>query len=211
MKRMHLTTLALAAGWLALSSCELRETGNENYVEVIGQHEQQMPETGYRLNLSYNGPLDTRDQFVAWADSLRQKVPGMVKTNESIYVNYMPGQTGHGISKDMYQTSVTYLLSVKDSALYSRISADLLQRSFPFSINITGSYLEPDREKQLQQQMLQQALSDAKAKLTFLSGKNRTYEIVSIEELDNTTPYGPEYYDFNRRMVARVRVKARLD
>lgn len=27
--------------------------------------------------------------------------------------------------------------------------------------------------------------------------------------MDNTVPYGPEYNDFNRRMVSRLRVKAR--
>ena len=59
--------------------------------------------------------------------------------------------------------------------------------------------------------MLQQALNDAKIKLSFLAGQDRTYEIIGIEELDNTTPYGPEYYDFNRRKMARIRVKARLD
>ena len=137
MKRMHLAILAFATGWLSLSSCEFREPGNDNYLEVIGQHEQQMPEAGYRLNLSYNGPMDKRDEFVAWADSLRQKVPGMVKTNESIYVNYMPDQMGRNVSKDMYQTSVTYLLTIEDSTLYNQISEDLLQHNFPFSINIT--------------------------------------------------------------------------
>jgi len=54
----------------------------------------------------------------------------------------------------------------------------------------------------------QLALNDAKAKRSFLAGLDRSYEIMGTEELDNTTPYGPGYYDFNRRMVARVRVKA---
>ena len=57
----------------------------------------------------------------------------------------------------------------------------------------------------------QLALNNAKAKRSFLAGLDRAYEIIKTEELDNTTPYGPWYYDFNRKRVAQIRVKARLN
>lgn len=205
-----MTALLLALG--ALSGCETRQAeGEATYLEVIGEHEQQMPEAGYRLNLSYNGPLDKRDQFVAWADSLKKTVPSMAKTNESIYLNYMPEQMGLPVTRAMYQTNVTYLLNAADSALYNRITNDLLRRNFPFNVNVLGAYLEPAQKTELQQQMMQKALDNAKTKLGYLSAPtNRTYQIVSMEELDSATPYGPEYYDYNRRLMMRIKVKARL-
>ncbi|MCC9138612.1 hypothetical protein ACFSKU_03015 [Pontibacter silvestris] len=82
----------------------------------------QTPEGGYRLNLSYNGPLDMRNQFITWVDSLQQKVPSMVKMNENIYVNYMPEQMGRKVNKNMFQTSVSYNLIVQDSSMYDSIT-----------------------------------------------------------------------------------------
>jgi hypothetical protein len=211
MKKRPIPILALALGLLALGSCQQKTDHEDKYFEVIGEYEQQTPEAGYRLNLSYNGPIDKRDEFVAWADSLKQKVPNMVKTNEGIFVNYMPEQAGKKIRKDMYQTNVTYLLTVADSTLYGQLTKDLLKRDFAFNINVMGVYLDPASKAKLQQDMMQKALDNAKTKLDFLTGKDRAYEIVSIEELDNNTPYGPEYYDYNRKMVARLKVKAELD
>ncbi|WP_347156736.1 SIMPL domain-containing protein [Pontibacter chitinilyticus] len=212
MKERTLVLLALACSLTAFSSCTTRQSdAGENYLQVIGEYEQQMPEAGYRLNLSYNGPVAKRDQFVTWADSLQRKVPNMVKTNENIFINYMPEQMGQKIKPDMYQTSVTYMLTVEDSTLYGQIAKDLLRRNIPFSINVMGTFLNPSQKIKLQETMMEQALQNARTKLSFLAGKGRKYEIIGVEELDNTAPYGPEYYDFNRKMVSRIKVKARLE
>ncbi|WP_242920266.1 hypothetical protein [Pontibacter liquoris] len=204
--------LAFAA-LLCLGSCNKNKPADtgDNYLQVIGEYEQQLPGAGYRLNLSYNGPVAMRHAFVAWADSLQNKVPDMVKSNESIYVNYMPGQTGMHIRKDMYQTNITYILTVADSSLYAHLTQDLLRRNFPFTINVVGAALDPAKKLAVQQHMLEQALVNARAKLGFLAGKEHLYKITSIEELDNTMPYGPEYYDFNRKMISRVKVRATLE
>jgi hypothetical protein len=103
------------------------------------------------------------------------------------------------------------MLSVSDSATYTRMANDLLKRNIPFSLNMMGTFLEPEKRLAMQKAMLGKALENAKAELDFLKGDpDKTYEIVSIEEMDNIQPYGPDYYDFNRRMVARLKVRARL-
>lgn len=211
MKKHHVLSIIVMLGLGTLAGCQpIEEAPEQNYLEVIGEYEQQTPEAGYRLNLSYNGPIGLRDKFMKWADSVQQVIPSMVKTNEGIFLNYMPEQMGKKINKDMYQTSVTYLLTVADSALYSEITSDLIRRNIPFNLNVMGTFMDPDQKAGLQQQMLQKAIENAKAKIGFMSGDGRAYEIVGIEELDNTTPYGPEYYDFNRRMITRLKVKARI-
>ncbi|MCC9166302.1 hypothetical protein [Pontibacter harenae] len=83
MKKMYFGALAFIMSLSTLCSCTSTDS-EENYVEVIGEYEQQMPEAGYRLNLSYNGPLAMRDKFVVWADSLKRLVPTMAKTSENI-------------------------------------------------------------------------------------------------------------------------------
>lgn len=213
MKKVSWNAAVLLAGLLAFGSCDTRRpaTEGEEYIEVIGEYEAALPEAGFRLNLSFNGPLDLRDRFQQWADSLQQVTPGMVKVNDNIFLNYMPEQMGRKISRSQYQVGVTYTLQVEDSAAYNRITRDLLSRNLPFQLNVTGSYLEPERKAKLQQEMMQQALANARQKLDFLnSDTTRTYEIVSVEELDQTAPYGPEYYEYNRRAVSRLKVKARL-
>ncbi|MFD2515101.1 SIMPL domain-containing protein [Pontibacter locisalis] len=212
MKKINSIGLVLILSVAAFAGCQVREReeANQDYLEVIGEYEQQTPEAGYRLNLSYNGPIEQREKFLKWADSVKQVVPSMVKMNEGIYLNYMPEQMGKKISRDMYQTSVTYLLTVSDSSLYSSLTEDLLERNIPFNLNVMGTFMEPEQKTKLQHQMLQKAMENARAKLDFMISDGREYEIIGIEELDNTTPYGPEYYDFNRRMVARVKVKASL-
>ncbi|WP_439879574.1 SIMPL domain-containing protein [Pontibacter sp. MBLB2868] len=209
MKKQKMLLPALLLGLGLMVSCT-PYTEEDNYLEVIGEYEQQTPEAGYRLNLSYNGPVELRDKFTAWADSMKKEVPSMVKSNENIYLNYMPEQMGKKISKDMYQTSVTYLLTVNDSAMYSNITQDLLKKNLPFNLNVMGTFIDPARKVKLQHTMMQKALENAKAKLALMSDEGKDYEIVSVEELDNTTPYGPEYDDFNRRMITRLKVKAKL-
>ena len=112
----------------------------------------------------------------------------------------------------MYQVGVTYIVNVADSATYDQLAKDLLKRNIPFSLNMMGTFIDPKKKLALQQTILAKALDNAKAKLDFLKGgrPGSTYEIVSIEEMDNLQPYGPDYYDFNRRLAARVKVKARL-
>lgn len=86
---------------------------------------------------------------------------------------------------------------------------DMLRRNIPFNLNIAGTYLDQAKRRQVQQELMQEALAHAKTKLSFLANGGEKYEIVGVEEMDNTVPYGPEYHDFNRRMVSRVKVKAR--
>ncbi|HEY4650739.1 MAG TPA: SIMPL domain-containing protein [Pontibacter sp.] len=212
MKKMSLWVLALAGSATFSTGCQQQHTtDDERYLEVIGEYDQATPDAGYKLNLSYNGPMEMRQKFQVWADSLQKELPGMVKTNDNIYLNYMPEQMGKRITKDMYQVGVTYLVNVADSATYQRIADDLLKRNVPFSLNMMGTFIDPAKKIAVQKEILAKALDNAKAKLDFLKAdNNKTYEIVSIEELDNIQPYGPDYYDFNRRMVARVKVKARL-
>ncbi|MFD3001596.1 SIMPL domain-containing protein [Pontibacter toksunensis] len=211
MKQVHVWVLVLLAGFGTLSSCQVRDEEKEDYLEVIGEHEQTMPDAGYRLNLSYNGPMGMRNEFMEWADSLQKQVPNMVLTSENIYIHYMPEQMGREkIKPEMYQTSVSYNITVADSAMYGRIMQDVLRHNFPFSVNVSGTVIDPAKRQQVQQELMQQALENAKAKLNFLSPGEGSYKIVGVEEMDNTVPYGPEYNDFNRRMVSRVKVKARL-
>ncbi len=212
MKKHTLLALSLATSISLLSSCDNRNTATEeNYIEVIGEYEQPTPDAGYRLNLSYNGPISMRDKFQKWADSLQQKFPSMVKTNENIFMNYMPEQMGPKINKNMFQVGVSYILTVSDTAAYNQITRDALKRNFPFNVNVMGTFVEPGKRLAIQKEMMQKAIENAKSKIETLSGgTDRKYEIVVIEELDNTTPYGPEYYDFNRRMIARIKVKAQL-
>jgi len=213
MKKTYRIMLALVTGLALLSSCESRRPGatTEEYLEVIGEYEGTVPEGGFRLNLTFNGPLDLRDRFQAWADSLQKVTPGMLKLNDNIFINYMPEQIGRRISKSQFQVGVTYSLQVADTASYNRITRDLFRRNLPFHLNVTGSYQNPEQKAALQQEMMQQALANAKKKLDFLSsGSNRSYEIVGIEELDYAAPFGPEYFEYNRRALSRLKVKARL-
>lgn len=144
MKQVHVWVLALLAGFGTLSSCQVRDDAQEDYLEVIGEHEQSMPDAGYRLNLSYNGPMSMRSEFMEWADSLQKQVPGMVLTSENIYIHYMPEQMGREkIRPEMYQTSVSYNVTVADSAMYGRIMQDVLRHNFPFSVNVSGTVLDP--------------------------------------------------------------------
>ncbi|WP_161890971.1 ATP-binding protein [Pontibacter russatus] len=210
MKKVSVWVLALLAGVGALGSCDMRSNAGENYLEVIGEAEQTMPDAGYRLNLSYNGPVSLRDKFSAWADSLQREVPGMVLTSDNIYINYMPEQMGQQkITPNMMQSSISYNILAADSAMYGRILRDMLRRNIPFSLNISGTFLDQEQRRKVQQQLMQQALAHAKAKLGFLADGEGKYEIVGVEEMDNTVPYGPEYNDFNRRVVSRLKVKAR--
>lgn len=214
MKKMHLWLLALAGSATLLAGCGQRDLADDDdhYLEVIGEYDQVTPDAGYKLNLSYNGPMEMRQKFQTWVDSLQQELPTMVKTNDNIYLNYMPEQMGKRVTPNMYQVGVTYMVNVADSATYQRIADQLLKRNIPFSLNMMGTFIDPAQKAKLQQELLGKALENAKTKLDFLKGDtSRTYEIVSVEELDNVAPYGPEYYEFNRRMMARVKVKARLN
>ncbi|GHA79801.1 hypothetical protein GCM10007389_37550 [Pontibacter akesuensis] len=189
-----------------------KEQQEDDYLQVIGEAEMPMDEAGYRLNLSYNGPMHIRHKFAAWADSLAKELPGMALINESVYMNYMPEEIGkQKLRPDMFQTSVSYNVTVPDSATYGRIVRDALAHQFPFNLNVSGTFVEEAKRGQLQQELMAQALENAKAKLNSLSGGAGAYKIVGIEELDSNQPYGPEYYDFNRKMVSRVKVKARLN
>lgn len=208
MRKKDFGVIAFVA-FIMLNGCDIRNTDQE-YIEVIGEAETQTPEAGYRLNLSYNGPLDLRSHFAEWIDSLQQRVPSMVKMNDNIYVNYMPEQMGKNINKDMFQTSVSYNLIVSDSSMYNRITKDLLKRNLPFNVNVSGTVFEPEKKVALQNELLQQALNNAKAKLANLTQDGRKYEVVGIEELDSKQPFGPEYYDYNRVMIERVKVKAKI-
>jgi len=212
MKKLHVWVLALVAGVGSLGSCQMRNEAEEESLQVIGEHEQLVPEAGYRLNLSYFGPLSGRQRFMAWADSLQKVMPHMVLTNESMNImNYMPEQMGQEqIKPGMFQSNVSYNILVPDSATYGRITRDALRHNFPFNVNVTGTFVDPGKRQELQRKLMQQALENAKAKLDFLSG-GRSYEIIGVEELDTNQPYGPEYYEFNRKMAARIKVKARLD
>lgn len=204
-----LVAALLVAG--LVSGCDNRALQpEENYLQVIGEAERPMVDAGYRLNLSYNGSMESRERFTQWADSLAKKLPGMSLINESVYFNYMPEQMGkEKIKPSMFQTSVSYNVTVPDSATYNRIIQDALDRQFPFNVNVSGTYLDEAKRAQVQQQLMDEALEHARAKLNSLSGGEGKYEIVGIEELDSNQPYGPEYYEFNRRMVARVKVKAK--
>jgi hypothetical protein len=213
MKRLCCRVLVLFGGAAILSGCERREVYKEaHYLEVIGEYDEVTPEAGYRLTLSYNGPMNMRNIFQAWADSVQKVLPGMVKTNDNIYINYMPEQKEKRPGSELFQVGVTYIVNVTDSATYEQLARDMLKRQIPFSLNMTGTFMEPAKKLALQQKILARALDNAKAKLDYLKGgrPGSTYEIVSIEELDNLQPYGPDYFDFNRRMAARVKVKARL-
>lgn len=210
MKKVCVWVLALLASVVALGSCDMRSNAGEDYLEVIGEAEQNMPDAGYRLNLSFNGPMSMRAKFSAWADSLQQEVPNMVLTSDNIYINYMPEQMGQEkITPNMMQSSISYNILAADSAMYGRILRDMLRRNIPFSLNIAGTFLDQEQRQKVQQELMQQALAHAKAKLGFLAGGEGKYEIVGVEEMDNTVPYGPEYKDFNRRVVSRLKVKAR--
>lgn len=212
MRKTYLWLIALAGSATLLAGCQQRTTADdEHYLEVIGEHEQVTPDAGYRLNLSYNGPMEMRQKFDVWIDSLQKELPGLVKTSDNIYLNYMPEQMGKRPTRDMYQVGVSYMVSVTDSATYNRLAQDLLKRNIPFGLNMMGTFISPDKKAALQQQMLGKAVDNAKSKLNFLkTDNNQAYEIVSIEELDNLPPFGHDYYEINRRMVKRVKVKARL-
>ncbi|AKD05352.1 hypothetical protein PKOR_22760 [Pontibacter korlensis] len=208
MRKLNVWVLVALLGLGTLSACETRSsTEEENYLQVIGEYEQSMPDAGYRLNLSYNGPMNMRARFTRWADSLQQVVPSMVLTSDNTYLNYMPEQMGQEkIKPSMFQTSVSYNIVVPDSATYGRIIQSALDHKFPFNVNVSGTFVEPERK----QELMQKAMENARVKLNFLSGGAGSYEIVGVEELDNIQPMGPEYYEFNRKMVSRVKVKARL-
>lgn len=196
---------------VCLISCRQHSDEQGHYLEVIGEAEQAMPEAGYKLNLFYNGPLPMRNQFRQWADSLQKQVPSMMLTSDNIFFNHMPDMEGRqSRSPDQMQSSMSFNILVADSAMYSRILRDLVKRQLPFNLNVNGTYLAQEKRQELMQQLLQKSVDDAKTKLRFLAPKGTDFEIVSIEELDNTVPYGPEYNDFNRRMVSRVKVKALL-
>lgn len=210
MKKLPHLCFGLLAGVALLIGCRPAESDG-NYLEVIGEYEQPSPEAGYRLNLAYNGPLSQREGFEKWVDSVQQKVPGLVKISENIYVNYMPEEMGRKPTRSDLQTSISYMLNASDSTLYNRLANDLLKSNLPFSLNVMGTYLDPATKTKLQQDLMQKALANARQKIESITGEGATYQIVQIEELDNTVPYGPEYYDFNRRMVSRIKVKARLD
>jgi len=214
MKRLYTWALILFGSAAIVAGCQIRDnkTTEDNYLVVIGEYDEVTPDAGYRLTLSYNGPMSMRDKFQVWADSMRKVLPGMVKTNDNIYLNYMPEQMSKRPGSDMFQVGVTYMVNVADSAMYDQLTKDMLKRKIPFSLNMTGTFIEPSKKLALQQKILAKAVDNAKAKLDFLKDgrPGSTYEIVSIEELDNLQPYGPDYFDFNRRMAARVRVKARL-
>ena len=210
MRKPLVWLLALLTGFGTMSGCEMRSNATEDYLEVIGEAERTMADAGFRLNLSYNGPLSMRAKFSAWADSLQQEVPGMVLTSDNIYINYMPEQMGQEkIQPGMMQSNISYNMIAADSAVYGRILRDLLRRNIPFNLNIAGTQLELSRRREVQQELMQEALAHATTKLSFLANGDDKYEIVGVEEMDNTVPYGPEYYDFNRRMVSRLKVKAR--
>ncbi|WP_242927254.1 SIMPL domain-containing protein [Pontibacter vulgaris] len=212
MKKNLLLALIFITSIGLLSSCETRNsTSEDNYIEVIGEYEQPAPDAGYRLNLSYNGPISLRPRFQKWADSLQQQFPSMTKMNENIFLNYMPEQMGKNINRNMYQIGVSYNLTVSDTASYNRITREALKRNIPFNLNVTGSFIEPGKRLAVQKEMLQKAIENAKSKIETLKGTpEKKYVIVSMEEIDSSVPYNPEYYDFNRRMVARIKVKARL-
>lgn len=213
MRRIYTCVLVLLVSPILLVSCEQQENSKteENYLEVIGEYDEVTSDAGYRLTLSYNGPMSMRAKFQAWADSVQKVLPGMVKTNDNIYINYMPEQMNKRPSSDMFQVGVTYIVNVSDSAAYDNLAKDMLKRNMPFSLNMTGTFMDPNKKLAFQQKLLSKAVDNAKAKLDFLKASlEKKYEIISIMELDNLQPYGPEYYDFNRRMGARVKVKARL-
>lgn len=213
MKRLFKNALLICLAAVFFSACDQKAVGEEErYLQVIGEYEQAMPDGGFRLNLSYNGPMSLRKKFDTWADSMQKVLPGMVKTNDNIYINYMPEQMGKKITDDMFQVGVGYNLTVADSTTYSQITKDLLRQNIPFSLNMTGAFVEPGKKVGIQKEMLQKAIENAKVKLDFLKGdSSSTYEIISIEELDNQQPYGPDYYDYNRRMATRVKVRAQLN
>jgi hypothetical protein len=213
MKKLVANALLLCLFFSVLASCYKQNSGSdESYLQVIGEYEQATPDGSYRLTLSYNGPISMQKKFQTFADSLQKQMPDMVKIHDNIYINYMPEQMGKKISDEMYQVGVGYNLIVTDSATYNRIAKDLQSRLIPFSLNMTGAFVDPKQKTDMQKDMLQKALDNAKTKLDFLKqDSNLTYQIVAIEELDSQPPYGPEYYDFNRRMVTRVKVKARLN
>lgn len=178
---------------------------------MIGEYEQTSPEAGYRLNLSYNGPLSMKMKFQGWADSLQQQYPSMVKMNENIFVNYMPEQMGKKMRDGMFQAGVSYNLDLADTVAYNQITREALKRQFPFNVHVSGTYMNPDQRTQAQKEMIGKAVENARIKIEFLNQTaNRAYQIISIEELEATPPFGHDYYDFNRRMIARVKVKARL-
>lgn len=210
MRKANVWVLALLAGVATLGSCDTRSTAAEDYLEVIGEAEQTMPDAGYRLNLSFNGPMNMRDKFSTWADSLQKEVPNMVLTSDNIYINYMPEQMGkEKITPNMMHSNISYNIIAADSAMYGRILRDMLRRNIPFNLNIAGTFLDQGQRRKVQQELMQEALDHAKTKLSFLANGEDKYEIVGVEEMDNTVPYGPEYFDFNRRMVSRLKVKAR--
>ncbi|MCC9166301.1 hypothetical protein [Pontibacter harenae] len=122
----------------------------------------------------------------------------------------MPEQMGKKVDNDMFQTNVTYMLTVSDSSLYNQISQDLLRRNLPFNVNVMGTFMESNQKVEIQQQMMQQAMENAKTKLKAMVGEGRDYQVVRIEELDLSVQMGPEYYEYNRRMIARLKVKAKL-
>ncbi|MCJ8164571.1 hypothetical protein MKJ04_06905 [Pontibacter sp. E15-1] len=209
---MHLTlarSLAVAVGLYLLSSCDTRRNRDEaTYLTVIGEYEQPMPDAGYRLNLSFNGPLRQRGAIKRWADSLQQQVPSMVLTSENVYMNYMPEQAAK-LQPELLQANISYNIIAADSAMYTRIMDDLLRRKILFSLQVGGTVVDHEERQRIQQELMQKALQNATQKLNALAGSEDSYEIVEVEEMDNTVPYGPEYNDFNRCMVSRVRVKAR--
>ncbi|WP_018479131.1 hypothetical protein [Pontibacter roseus] len=210
MKKAYLQVLTLTILLIIVSGCDTRRAAaEEEYIEVVGEYEGSLPEAGFRLNLTFNGPLDMHDRFQVWADSMQRQTEGMVKLNDNIYLNHMPEQMGRKISRSQFQVGVTYSLNVADSAAYNRITRDLFRRNLPFHLNVTGSYLEPERKAAVQRESLQQALDNARQKLDFLSN-GRSYEIVGMEELHQSPPYAPEYYEYNRRTISRIKVKARL-
>ncbi|GAB3831206.1 hypothetical protein GCM10028895_48280 [Pontibacter rugosus] len=149
MKRLFkgLVLASLFVSILSVSSCSTPAGQEENYLHVIGEYEQPMPDAGFRLNLSYNGPMDMRQKFNKWADSLRHEVPSMVRTNENIYLNYMPEQMGKKVNPNMFQTSVTYNIIVPDSATYGRIMQDALDHRFSFNVNVSSTFID-DAQRQ---------------------------------------------------------------
>ncbi len=208
----HLTKWipGLLAVFGLMAGCGNRHTTEEGMLTVIGEYEQTMPDAGYRLNLSFNGTMRQRNEFMRWADSLQREVPSMMLTSDNVYINYMPEQAAQQHTQpDMFQSNISYNIIAADSAMYQRILKDILRRNLPFNLNVGGTFLDHGKRQAIQQELMQKALENATQKLNAMAGGEEHYDIVTVEEMDNTVPYGPEYNDFNRRMVSRLKVTAR--
>lgn len=117
--------LALLTGFGTISSCEMRSNATGDYLEVIGESEQTMSEAGFRLNLSYNGPLSMRGKFTAWADSLQKEIPDMVLTSDNIYINYMPEQMGQEKIQPNMMQSIFPIILLRLTAPYTAACSEI--------------------------------------------------------------------------------------